>query len=1103
VKYLFFHTSFISIFIFGLLVSSCSVVNDSFMMTGSSGVSATGPAKALVSLEVFPPSNPSVPLGDSEQFTATGTYSDGSNANITGNVTWNATNGTGSATINSSGLASTSGGSLGTVTITATLNSITASTTMTVEAAASEFVYVASGAGDTISEFDLNESTGALTLIGTPGIGTATNWSTTTVTPNGQFLYAANPAGNTISAFSITPGTGALTAVSGTPFSGAGLTFSTTTPGYLTTAFNGSFLYAPTASGSIAAFSINASTGALTPLSGSPFSVSGATTLTALVTSANSNYLFATDGAGTDVFALAINPTTGALTLVQALDMDTDPNNAVIDMTGGYLYVTAKGSGAYSIYTINQSTNISTPLTIVSGSPFSVSGSPKPEAMAITPSNQYLYLTTSKIPSTGGTLTAYTIDSSTGLLTSLAPSPGTISGPYGVAVDALGKYLFATDYSNNNLHGYSIASNGTVTALSGSPYSTGNNPYWVTLVADPSEAQPSVTAVYPSTGQDVGGVPVVINGTNFVAGATVYFGSNSCTDVVVNSSSQLTCITPSGSDGQTTITVTNPNTLFGSLPGSFTYGHVSPLVTLLNLHNHQLVETGFVVGTAQGVLQVGCQYDGGSIQIATNTSNWSCPLPNGSSTWHMGTSHTIVVGAYQSGSLTGTTSVTLTKGRNKDINGDGYPDVVIGASSDWPSSRCCYGGSIRVFYGGPSGLNTSNVPLMYGLTTSDSLGTFVALDDINGDGYADIVAGDPGYNSNDGGAYIIYGGLGGVFLPEFASTPSIIGSTSQGDELGTSGALGDLNGDGYADVAVGGMGYNSGDGAVWIYYGSSSGIPSQTAGVPPYTGVPGGDEQFGLGLAMGDLNGAGYDDLVVGSQNYNAGDGLVSIFNGSSSGISTRTIEIFGTPDVGNGETGGGDIGNPLTIGDTNGDGYLDLAIGAQGYGNSSGNSGGVYIYPSSGSSGLTYANGTTVGAPTLVGQGDCVQSFGGDLIFGDFNGDGYADLAVANGYSDGVYIIYGSPTGIAPGTFSCTAATLSGFPGAIYPPGTVTTGGLLLSAVGIYGTAWLDLFVADPNSSQVYLIHGSSTGVATSSSQTAPLSFGNNGAFFGSSLSR
>ncbi|MEZ4504240.1 MAG: IPT/TIG domain-containing protein, partial [Dehalococcoidia bacterium] len=96
-------------------------------------------------------------------------------------------------------------------------------------------------------------------------------------------------------------------------------------------------------------------------------------------------------------------------------------------------------------------------------------------------------------------------------------------------------------------------------------------------------AAPTVSAVAPSTGTTGGGTPVTIIGTGFVGGATVKFGANSATSVVVTNSTTITAVTPAGSAGTVAVTVTNPDTQNGTLPSAYTYAAAAqPTITAVS-----------------------------------------------------------------------------------------------------------------------------------------------------------------------------------------------------------------------------------------------------------------------------------------------------------------------------------------------------------------------------------------------------------------------------------------------------------------------------------------------------------------------------------------
>jgi len=137
---------------------------------GERGGGGVGPAPATLSSIAVTPANPSLPVGSTRQFAATGTYSDGTSQDITTQVTWSSSAGniaTVSNVAGSQGLA-TGGPSVGTTTISASLGTVSGSTILTVVQPPPEFLYAASWSSSNISVYTINLTTGALTAVGTP-----------------------------------------------------------------------------------------------------------------------------------------------------------------------------------------------------------------------------------------------------------------------------------------------------------------------------------------------------------------------------------------------------------------------------------------------------------------------------------------------------------------------------------------------------------------------------------------------------------------------------------------------------------------------------------------------------------------------------------------------------------------------------------------------------------------------------------------------------------------------------------------------------------------------------------------------------------------------
>jgi len=227
-----------------------------FALSGCNGSQSSPPPKLLASIQITP-ANPSVAAGSTQQFTAMGTFSDGSTEDVTTLVVWSSSDTT-RATISRSGLAMAA--AIGRPQIMATSGAINSSTRLIIvrasTAAVARFAYVADNVDGMISAYTVNPGTGQLRHNGY--VFTGKQPLALTVEPHGKFVYAANSVDNTISAFSIDPASGTLTPLAGTPVA-AGLA-----PGALLVDPSGSFAYVVNSgSGNVSAFAIDAGTGAL------------------------------------------------------------------------------------------------------------------------------------------------------------------------------------------------------------------------------------------------------------------------------------------------------------------------------------------------------------------------------------------------------------------------------------------------------------------------------------------------------------------------------------------------------------------------------------------------------------------------------------------------------------------------------------------------------------------------------------------------------------------------------------------------------------------------------------------------------------------------
>jgi|WetSurSiteA1Bulk_404760.scaffolds.fasta_scaffold01023_4 hypothetical protein len=246
-----------------------------------------------------------------------------------------------------------------------------------------------------------------------------------------------------------------------------------------------------------------------------------------------------------------------------------------------------------------------------------------------------------------------------------------------------------------------------------------------------------------------------------------------------------------------------------------------------------------------------------------------------------------------------------------DLNEDGYDDVVVGANKYSTSTGRAY-----IYYGSDNMDNIADDTLT-GEANNNQFGCDVSsTGDVNGDGHDDIVIGALNYNLGAGRAYIYYGG------GNLANTAdAILDGESSGIYFGINvSAAGDVNDDGYDDVAVGASGYNTNTGRVYIFFGGNS---METTADVTFTGEASGSF-FGYSLsAPGDINNDGYGDVMVGAYRYNSTTGRVYVYHGGSSMDNTADIIMNGVA------TGNGYGLSVSAAGDVNNDGCGDIIIGA------------------------------------------------------------------------------------------------------------------------------------------------------------------------------
>ena len=403
-------------------------------------------------------------------------------------------------------------------------------------------------------------------------------------------------------------------------------------------------------------------------------------------------------------------------------------------------------------------------------------------------------------------------------------------------------------------------------------------------------------------------------------------------------------------------------------------------------------------------------------------------------------------------------------GQTSDFNGDGFADLAIGSPFEAIGSIAAAGG-VTVLYGSGTGLTTSgsqfwtqNNPDVIGVPEEgDGFGFALGTGDFNRDGFADLAIGslreegDPA-KPDHGSVNVLYGSPNGLTATndQFFSqdTPGIGDTAEAEDAFGSALAAGDLNGDGFADLAIGVRGEDLGTGeagedagALHVLYGSASGLTAAgsqfwSQNSPGVAGKGEASDLFGVSLDTGDLNGDGRLDLAVGVIGEDLGDfgdpgfvgdaGGLAVLYGSGAGLSATGNQLWtqSSPGVPGTAEDADLMGDGVAVGDLNGDGFGDLAVGvfAEDIG-SIFDAGLVHVLFGS-AQGVTTA-GTQLWTQQTTGiaedpeEGD---NFAVSIDIGDLNADGFGDLALGvQGESVGtitdggaVAVLYGSAGGPA-----------------------------------------------------------------------------------------
>ena len=377
-----------------------------------------------------------------------------------------------------------------------------------------------------------------------------------------------------------------------------------------------------------------------------------------------------------------------------------------------------------------------------------------------------------------------------------------------------------------------------------------------------------------------------------------------------------------------------------------------------------------------------------------------------------------------------------------DVNGDGFDDLLVGADGNSEGNPAA--GQAYLFLGGGwiDEIDATDADASFlGQTSGEWLGAGLAVvADVDGDGLDEVLLGASGYMDvfdDVGKVYLFLGRTSGWALdtPATSADASFVGTAQSAR------AAGDVDGDGYDDLLVGAPSSINDPGQTYLIFGQAGGwgldVSLSSADVI-FTGEAAGDFA-GYDIAGGgDLDGDGFDDILIGAPQYNSlsGPGKIYVILGKSSGWSQGT-SLSSADASFIGEAGGDEAGSAVAIaGDVNGDGLDDILIGAYENDEADPDAGQVYLLLGR-ESGWTWNASLSAADASFWGElGN--DEFGYDVAGpGDVDGDGYDDLLVGadgrddNGENSGaVYLIFGRVTGWGMDTLlSDTDASILGDP--------------------------------------------------------------------------